>query len=101
VRTFKFFVGDDKVDVNTSESPLLFTRPLEKPIEKKGEKAKVLFLMDASLTVSKVTGLERNCHCEERDSSLTLRNRLRNPGDCHASLAMTLGAQKDEGNQSQ
>jgi hypothetical protein len=37
---------------------------LDKAIEKKGEKAKVLFLMDASLTVPEATGLERHCHCE-------------------------------------
>jgi nickel-dependent lactate racemase len=29
---------------------------LDKAIEKKGEKAKILFLMDASLTVSKIMG---------------------------------------------
>ncbi len=43
---------------------------LVKAIEKKREKAKTLFPTDASRIVPKVTGLERNCHCEQRDSSL-------------------------------
>jgi hypothetical protein len=59
MKTFKFFVEDDKVDIKIPDSPLFFprfTRPLKKPIEKKGEKAKVLFLMDASFTVPEVLG---------------------------------------------
>jgi len=39
---------------------------LDKAIKKKGEKAKVLLLMDASLALLEATGLEMDCHCEER-----------------------------------
>jgi hypothetical protein len=93
-RNFKFLVENVKVNMNASESSLLFarfTRSPKRPIEKKGEKAKVLFLINDGLTASKVTELERHCRCEERDSSPMFRNRLRNPGDCQASLAMTPG----------
>ena len=108
MRTFSFFIGDDKVDMKAVESsPIIIVSPqrsdqgyklgyhkaakmteiatwaeiwgvtelaeqdmeqafikpcheiqeaLDRAIEKKGEKAKILFLMDASLTVPKVMG---------------------------------------------
>jgi hypothetical protein len=79
-RSFKFSVGDVKVDYEDSLEFSFFHEIHEtpkKPIEEKGEKEKGLFLMDASLAPPRATGLEMDCHCEERDSSLTVRNGLR------------------------
>jgi hypothetical protein len=56
VAVFNFFIGDDKVDIRTLDSPLLLTRfkRRKKTIDKKGEKAKVLLPVDAGLTVANV-----------------------------------------------
>ena len=57
LRSFKFFVETAKVNMHASESCLAFarfTRPPKRPIEKKGEKAQVLSLINAGLTVPKV-----------------------------------------------
>jgi hypothetical protein len=53
LRNFKFPVEDVKVNMHASESSLLFTRfttPPGMPINKKGEKTHVWFLINAGLT---------------------------------------------------
>jgi hypothetical protein len=54
---FKFFVENAKVDIHASETSLdfaRFMRPPRRPIEKKGEKIQVLFLINAGLADSEV-----------------------------------------------
>jgi hypothetical protein len=56
-RNFNFFVENAKVGIHASESSLAFARsgsPPNRPVEKKGEKAAILFLINADLIAPRV-----------------------------------------------